>query len=243
MKSLIYFFALTPFILTSCNDKESSQPANSAIVDTLSTTEEIIEDTIAEEVSDTTLIEVPTSDTSFVSLNDFNHDLSLDFRYADTNNFLHEKVYDCANCVLRKEVVASLLKINSTLLTQGYRLRLFDCYRPLSVQFKMWEIYPDGRYVANPNKSGSIHNRGGAVDLTLENVDGEQLDMGTDFDHFGKEAHIDYSELQDTVLNNRKLLQDAMINGGFSSIRTEWWHYNFKNSKTYSTSNFPITCD
>lgn len=216
-------------------------------------------DTIAEEVieevkanpestleSDSIIETVPSkvlNDTSFANLYEFTDQISLDFRYADTNNFLNEKVYDCASCVLRREVLKALVSVNNSLHHLGYRLRLFDCYRPLSVQFKMWEIYSNASYVANPHKKGSIHNRGGAVDITLETLEGEQVDMGTDFDHFGKEAHIDYYNLSDRILGNRKTLQTAMRRGGFTTIRSEWWHFNYKNSSTYTTSNFPITCD
>ena len=169
--------------------------------------------------------------------------MSYDFRYADTNNFIHEKVYECVECLLRKEVALALVKANNFLFEQGYRLKLFDCYRPKSVQFKMWEIYPDARYVANPNKSGSIHNRGGAVDVSLEHLNGTAVDMGTDFDHFGKEAHIDYTFLDETVILNRKILQKAMTNAGFTTIRTEWWHFNFGKSKKYNISNFQFDCE
>ena len=106
----------------------------------------------------------------------------------------------------------------------------------------MWSIFPDGRYVANPHKSGSIHNRGGAVDITLVNSNGEALDMGTDFDHFGEEAHLDYTELSDKVKKNRKILQALMLSEGFVALKTEWWHFNFQEAKKYECSNFPIDC-
>jgi len=223
-------------LLFSCSNPGGVKPSS----DTISIPESLeIDSSIVEMPKDIIVVH----DTSFVDLLDYTNEISLDFRYADTNNFIHQKVYDCVQCLLRKEVVEGLVKANSSLKERSLRLRLFDCYRPKSVQFKMWEIYPDARYVANPNKKGSIHNRGGAVDLTLETIDGEQLDMGTDFDHFGKEAHIDYKELSDTVLSNRKILRDAMSQAGFTPIRTEWWHFNFGNSKKYNISNFPFDCE
>ena len=166
-----------------------------------------------------------------------------DMRYADTNNFLHEKVYDCSACYLRKEVVDALIEANLSLEEKGFQLKFFDCYRPKDVQVKMWEIYPDARYVANPNTTGSIHNRGGAVDITIVDNNGSELDMGTGFDHFGEEAHTTYDNLSDTILSNRILLQQALTNVGFKPIRTEWWHFNFEEAKKYSISNFPISCE
>lgn len=181
-------------------------------------------------------------DTCFISLNKFDHDISFDFRYSTSNNFLKEAVYDCVDCVLRKEVIEALIRVNKNLQVKGYRLCLFDCYRPLDIQKKMWDIYPNSKYVANPYKNGSKHNRGGAVDLTIETLNGEELDMGTDFDYFGVEAHTYFNELSEKVLNNRKVLRDAMLKEGFSTINSEWWHFNFNNSKNYELSNFKFDC-
>ena len=206
----------------------------------------VIKETVAKDIDTPSVIEElhnSIHDTDFVDLADYSSDFTYEFRYADTNNFLHEKVYDCAKCLLRKEVVDALILANDSLKLLGYRIRLFDCYRPLSIQRKMWAIFPDGRYVANPYKSGSIHNRGGAVDLTIETREGKKLDMGTDFDHFGIEAHIDYKDLSDSIKSNRKKLEIAMRAAGFSPLKTEWWHFNFGKSKKYSVSNFPINCE
>jgi D-alanyl-D-alanine dipeptidase len=182
-------------------------------------------------------------DTDFVDLSSYKSTFAYDMRYADTNNFLKEKVYECPTCYLRKAVVEALIQVNDSLFNLGFRIKLFDCYRPKSVQLKMWDIFPDGRYVANPHKNGSVHNRGGAVDITLETLEGVELDMGTGFDHFGKEAHSDYMQHSDTVLANRAFLKNSMENYGFSGIRTEWWHYNFGSAKSYGLSNFPIHCE
>ena len=163
-------------------------------------------------------------------------------RYATNNNFLKSTVYECNACLLRKEVARDLVKANDHFMAKGYRIKLFDCYRPLDVQKKMWKILPDARYVANPSR-GSIHNRGGAVDLTLVDESGTELDMGTDFDHFGKEAHHDYQNLDPTVIQNRKLLKDGMEKFGFKPISTEWWHYNFRSTRDYPVSNFKTKCN
>jgi len=207
----------------------------------------LVSDTLVpqEEVVDTTPVTKLTEihDTDFVDLSYYTDQIAYDFRYADTNNFIHEKVYPCVQCLLRKEVALALVQANASLLPKGYRLRLFDCYRPLSVQHKMWKIFPDGRYVANPHTSGSIHNRGGAVDVTLELLEGSVVDMGTDFDHFGKEAHTSYTSFKQEIIAHRKLLQDAMIAAGFAPLKTEWWHFNFGESKKYSISNVPFDCD
>ncbi|MFN6946279.1 MAG: M15 family metallopeptidase [Cytophagaceae bacterium] len=188
-------------------------------------------------------IKEENKDTIFVKLEDLSPDFAYDMRYATENNFLKQKVYECASCVLREEVGRALVKINKAFLQKGYRIKLYDCYRPLDVQKKMWEIYPNANYVANPHTRGSVHNRGGAVDITLVDLKGVELDMGTDFDHFGKEAHHSYTELSEKVIKNRALLKETMEAHGFASLRTEWWHYSFKSKHTYSLSNFMPQCE
>lgn len=166
-------------------------------------------------------------DTAFIKMQEVSDDFFYDMRYATANNFLKETVYDCDNCWLRVQVAKALLKANQAFMEQGYQIKFFDCFRPRAVQYKMWEILPDGRYVANPER-GSIHNRGAAVDISLVSLEsGNPLNMGTDFDFFGQEAYHDFTDLDDEVVKNRQLLKEVMEENGFKSIRTEWWHYNF----------------
>ncbi len=178
----------------------------------------------------------------FVNIEDLSDDFVLDMRYATTNNFLKEKVYSCSKCFIRIEVVQALIDANNDLIKKGYRIKLFDCYRPHSVQKKMWKIYPNPGYVADP-KGGSIHNKGAAVDISLVQLDGSTVDMGTDFDDFGKKAHHSYSKLPKQVLRHRRLLRSTMEKHGFKIIRTEWWHYNFIAGKKFKISDFRWECD
>lgn len=178
----------------------------------------------------------------FVKLAELDSTFRYDMRYATTNNFLKEKVYDCDDCMIRMAVAESLIEANNYFKSLGYTIKFYDCYRPLDVQKKMWEVLPNATYVANP-KYGSIHNRGGAVDITLVNEDGGELDMGTDFDHFGEEAHHAYQNLSSEILENRKLLKEGMMKYGFAPIRSEWWHYNYGSAKKYEVSNFQVECN
>lgn len=181
-------------------------------------------------------------DTLFVRLADYSADFDYDLRYATENNFLKAKVYDCAECYTRVKTARALLMANKEFMDKGYRIKFFDCYRPNDVQYKMWAIVPNPQYVANPVK-GSIHNKGGAVDITLVSLDGEELDMGTDFDFFGKKAYHDNRDLPETVLGNRLLLKETMEKHGFWSIRTEWWHYNLGTASNDKVANFKWDCD
>jgi len=173
----------------------------------------------------------------FIKLNDFPDEFAFDMRYATTSNFLKEKVYPCATCLVRTDVYKALVKANTLFKQKGFRIKFYDCYRPVDVQKKMWTIMPDSRYVANPNKSGSIHNRGAAVDITLVDKEGKELDMGTAFDHFGQEAHHSYTNLPALVLEHRKYLKQVMEQCGFVAQSTEWWHYNYGDRSRYTISN------
>ncbi|MET1260727.1 M15 family metallopeptidase [Flagellimonas sp. DF-77] len=180
-------------------------------------------------------------DTTFVRLADFSDAFAYDLRYATENNFLKAKVYDCAECYVRARTAKALLAANAAFLKKGYRIKFYDCYRPNAVQYKMWDLVPNPQYVANPVK-GSIHNKGGAVDITLVDLNGSELDMGTDFDYFGKKAYHDMLDLPDTVLQNRRLLKNTMEANGFWSIRTEWWHYNLQGGSKQKVANFKWPC-
>lgn len=182
------------------------------------------------------------ADTTFVNLKDYSADFVYDMKYATTDNFLKSQVYDCAECYLRFKTVKALVEANEKFIKKGYRIKLFDCYRPLDIQKKMWEIVSNPDYVADPKK-GSIHNRGGAVDITLVDTTGNELDMGTPFDFFGIEARHDYENLSDEVKKNRKLLRKIMTRSDFKIFESEWWHYNLSNARKESISNFKWKCD
>lgn len=153
----------------------------------------------------------------------------LDLRYATANNFLGQVLYPCDRCFLRPNVAKALQKASNAAQEKGLLLVLFDCYRPHSVQKQMWKLVPDTNYVADP-QTGSMHNRGLAVDLSLAHPDSTPVNMGTPFDFFGPEASIDYAELPDTVLKNRLTLKLIMEDAGFSVLPSEWWHYSLKKS-------------
>jgi zinc D-Ala-D-Ala dipeptidase len=187
------------------------------------------------------LIQKPVSDTTFVNLREYSDQFVLDMKYATDDNFLKTKVYECQSCYLRYKTIKSLIAANNEFIKKGYKIKLFDCYRPISVQKKMWAIVPDANYVANPAK-GSIHNRGGAVDLTIVDRKGKEVEMGTPFDFFGPESSHLFLKLSKKVLKNRKMLKEIMLQHGFESLDTEWWHYNLIGSKKNNVSNFSWDC-
>jgi zinc D-Ala-D-Ala dipeptidase len=209
-------------IFSSCDEKGKSSSAGDLVK---VCEQKIIQDTVQEPEPRLQRTR-HYDDSAFINLSEISPDFLYDLKYATEDNFLKEKVYECDECYLRYSIALALIKANEQLLKKGYRLKLYDCYRPLSVQKKMWEIKPDKNYVANPYTSGSQHNRGVAVDLTIVDSTGKELDMGTPFDYFGIESHYNHQNLKDEVKANRLLLRNTMEHAGFKGIKTEWWHFS-----------------
>lgn len=179
------------------------------------------------------------STSDFVDAKKFDYSLKLDIRYATKNNFTKEQMYPEARCLLRKNVVQALGKVQSAMKLKELSLKLYECYRPLSVQKKFWELVPDEKYVASPAK-GSKHNRGAAVDLTLVNKSGEELDMGTGYDDFSEKAWRSYQGLSKKQAANRKMLEGAMVKEGFIPLPEEWWHFDYKDWEKYPIADVPF---
>jgi D-alanyl-D-alanine dipeptidase len=199
------------------------------------------ESSFSQTIGRTVSIQSAVSDTAFVNLKDYSQDFVYDMKYASDDNFLKSKVYDCAECYLHYKTVKALINANEKFMKKGFKIKLFDCYRPLDIQKRMWAIVSNPEYVANPAK-GSIHNRGGAVDITLVDFDGKELDMGTSFDFFGKEASHNFAGFSKQIKNNRNLLRKIMIKENFNSFDSEWWHYNLKAGLNDKVSNFKWDC-
>ncbi len=166
--------------------------------------------------------------------------IRMDIRYATTNNFMNAKIYDCARCLLRPAVARALSDAQKALKKQGLSLKMHDCYRPRPYQQRLWDKKPDADYVTPPAK-GSMHSRGAAVDLTIVDAEGNDLDMGTPYDFLGPEAHSDNMNLPKAVLANRALLRTTLEAVGFKGIRTEWWHFSFQ-GKQYPLDDFLWDC-
>jgi D-alanyl-D-alanine dipeptidase len=168
--------------------------------------------------------------------------LKFDITYASDQNFTGKKIYDCPACLLREKVGEGLIRAAEYAKSLGLGFVIFDCYRPSPYQERLWEVKPDPRYVMPPWK-GSNHSRGASVDLTLYDlVSGKALDMGTPYDHLGRESHWDYDKISTEASINRQQLRDIMELAGFKTISTEWWHYDFLGEK-YGLESFLWSCD
>jgi D-alanyl-D-alanine dipeptidase len=150
----------------------------------------------------------------------------LDLHYATADNFLHRAVYAHARCLLRADVAEAIGRVEARVEKAGYRLELWDCYRPLSVQKEMWKLVPQRGLVADPNKGGSHHNRGTAVDASLVDLEGRAVPMPSAHDDFTPAGRRDTPGLPPDVVKRRSVLRSAMEAEGFTTIRTEWWHFD-----------------
>ena len=192
-----------------------------------------------------------SADDELVNIKELIPDIVLDLKYSTTDNFTNQKLYTTNECLMTHGAFIRLMLVQDSLkkitshngktYPQGLGIKVWDAYRPRAVQYLMWEIFPDPTYVANPT-SGSVHNRGGAIDLTIVDMStGEELLMPTPFDYFGEEAWHWYPDLPEEAIANRQLLYDLMtIVGGFEIYSKEWWHYSWTPAKTYPLQDFQM---
>ncbi len=223
-----YSILLTAFVVVSlsifgCKERDtevsSVNPYNLEIITTL-------EEYIASVEAD--------SSNLLVDLEEYIPGIVTDIRYATENNFTGQIIYTAPKAWFRKDAADSLLKIRNILKEEGIGIKVFDAYRPYAATLYFYEVYPDTMFVAAPWR-GSIHNRGGAVDLTLIDLStGEELEMPTPFDEFSERASHYYSELSPEAIKNREKLLKVMTENGFTMYEHEWWHYNIKGRNRYS---------
>lgn len=168
--------------------------------------------------------EVP--DDTLVNVQDYLPGVFVDLRYATTNNFTGQVIYDFTTAQLRYGTVKKLAVAAEALAQQGYALLIWDACRPVSAQFRLWEVCPDSTYVANPCNGYSRHSRGNTVDITLVTLDGGAVEMPSGFDEFSALADRDYSDVSETAAQHASLLEQAMTDAGFIPYSGEWWHYS-----------------
>ena len=164
---------------------------------------------------------------------DYLPDISADLKYATADNFTGQVIYEFTDAYLRYGTVQKLSNVLEALEEQGYSLLIWDAFRPTAAQFRLWEICPDPVYVANPETGSSSHSRGNTVDLTLAALDGEPVEMPTDFDDFSPLADRDYSDVPASAAANAQLLEDVLTACGFQPYTGEWWHFS-------DLDNYPV---
>ena len=160
--------------------------------------------------------------------------LEVDLRYATADNITGRPIYARAVCYLLPEAAAALKRAVEIAAPLGYRLRVYDAFRPSEAQWALWNAMPDPNYIADPRKGGP-HTRGAAVDLTLLHGSGEPLDMGTGFDDLRTLSHHGVLEIPVEAQRNRLLLLGIMTAAGWDFYRNEWWHYQLFDSRRFES--------
>lgn len=179
---------------------------------------------------------VPDS-SAFVPVSEFAPSVEISLQYATVNNFTEQKIYDFTDAYLRYGTVQKLKAAADVLESQGFGIKLWDAFRPVSAQAKLYEAYPDPSVVSHPVTGYRGHCRGNAVDVTLIDLaTGEELAMPTGFDNFTAYADRDYSDCGDTTAANALLLENIMTQCGFKPLQSEWWH--FTDTDTYPVDEY-----
>lgn len=214
--------------MTACGQKKN------VTTDDVSEKEMVnIQETAAQELTAQEIItqEITTEkepeDDEYVIVKKYIPDIYVELRYATENNFTGVKIYDFTEAYLRYGTVKKLAQVQKELKQQGYSLKIWDAYRPFEAQQKLWEVYPDPNYVANPANGMRRHNLGGTVDITMVAADGSIIPMPTEFDDFSLKADRNYSDIDnEEAVKNVMILQTAMENNGFTGYQGEWWDYS-----------------
>lgn len=168
---------------------------------------------------------------NLVKLKDIDDDFIIDMPYATKHNFTGEKIYNSDECWLDKHTAEILIKAKNKFREDGYRVKVMDAYRPLSAQRKFWEIMPDENFVAVPPDMTKIteflpkHMNGLCVDVSLTDMDGNELKMPCEYDTMGPEASLTYEGHDEEARANGIYLKNVMESVGFEGYDMEWWHF------------------
>lgn len=159
-------------------------------------------------------------------------ELLIELAYGTPQNFTGHVIYQNPQCFLHEDAYKCLVKAIQLARPLGLRLKILDAFRPTEAQQTLWDKVPDEKYVSNPAK-GSPHSRGVAIDLTLVDEQGRELNMGTPFDDFTEQSHHQNQNISIEAQKNRFLLLGIMSAAGWDFYQNEWWHYQLFNAKSY----------
>lgn len=166
-----------------------------------------------------------------VLLTDLDDSFIIDLRYATPHNFFGKTIYPVPVCAIRTETGEKLVKAHNIVKEKGYRIKVWDAYRPLYVQRLLYEAYPDNTFVAKPPETPITsgfrprHNNGMAVDITLVDKDGNEIEMPSEFDDFTEKASPTSENMTPEARKNINYLIEVMTSVGFRIHEQEWWHF------------------
>ena len=171
--------------------------------------------------------------TNLIEITENKHNVIIDIRYASSNNFTGAPVYKRAACYLNNEAEIALKKAIKIAADKNLKIKIFDAFRPLEIQKALWNHTPDPNFLSNPETGSCPHCRGVAVDLTLLDKNGNELDMGTEFDTFSPLSHHGNNEVPPDAQKTRELLKKIMTEAGWDFYKNEWWHYQLFDCRKY----------
>lgn len=254
MSKRVVFHLFAAFLLLSACSSNVSSGAD----DSLSFSSSVVSDGVDSVVVADSVARYPAG---FVCLTDLVPDVILDLRYFSTYNFVGRRIdgYNAPVAICTREAAYALSKASSSLKEMGYRLKIFDAYRPAraALCFRLWSrvtddtlmkrvFYPDIPknliYMQGFLARHSAHSRGSTFDLTLFDVaSGQEVDMGSPFDFFGERSHFSSPNITAKQARMRRLLRDVMSSAGFKPIEGEWWHFSLRNEPFPDTYfDFPV---
>lgn len=183
---------------------------------------------------------------NLVRLLDVDPEFIIDLKYAKPDNFTGSVVYPFTECYIDVHTAAQLVKAKDLAKKDGYRIKVWDAYRPVSAQQRFWNLMPDNNFVAYPPDMTTIrefrnsHMNGQCVDVTLTDGEGRELLMPSGFDDFTKKARLDCPQTTGEARNNAEYLRDIMVKAGFTPYDGEWWHFYDRNVEPVRYSDLTI---
>lgn len=210
-------------LLTACGQSPSAPAGETMQIPVLPAETQLLPETTAPE----------PAPEDFVRVLDYLPSACQELMYATDRNFTGQTIYDFSDAYLRYGTVKKLTAVSEDLSELGLALKIWDGFRPVSAQRKLWEACPDPSFVANPETGFSSHSRGNTLDVTLVDKNGQELEMPTGFDDFSSKADRDYSDCTQDAAAHAQLLEILMEKHGFQGYSKEWWHFT-------DTDEYPV---
>ncbi len=181
-----------------------------------------------------------------IRLLDLDDDFIIDLIYATPNNFTKQTVYNSGECYINKYTAQRLIEAKNKVKSDGYRMKVWDAYRPISAQARFWELLPDNNFVARPPDMATLktfrpsHMNGMCVDVTLTDIHGTDLSMPSVFDDFSERASLSCPDIDPIARQNATYLKEVMESVGFKPYEGEWWHFYDMETPPVPYLNFQI---
>lgn len=187
-----------------------------------------------------------TDQNNLIKLVDLDDDFIIDLRYATPDNFTGHQIYESGECWMDRHTAQILIEAKNIFKKAGYRVKIWDAYRPIRAQKKFWDIMPDNNFVARPPDMSKLktfrptHMNGLCVDVTLTDMDGRDIEMPCPFDEMTERASLNCETTSPEGRKNARYLKEVMESVGFQAYENEWWHFYDVSTEPTPFTDFPI---